>query len=64
MFLDNLKRFRADKRRRRAALWFSQVEEKRALMATSQFADEPERRRLAPLTIAARGVYRQAFTID
>jgi hypothetical protein len=52
MFLDNLKRFRGDKRARRASRHFSQVEENRALMPNRRAAAQTCRYRLPQLTMS------------
>ncbi|MBV7516379.1 hypothetical protein [Ensifer sp. ENS12] len=64
MFLDNLKRFRANKRRRRIGRCFSQAKENRALMASRRAAAQTGRHRSPQLTMSMLDMYGPTFTID
>ncbi|MGO4618820.1 hypothetical protein AB4Z34_00260 [Ensifer sp. 2YAB10] len=64
MFLDNLKRFRANKRRRRIGQRFSQVKENRVLMAKRRTPHQTGRQRPPQLTMSMLDMYGPTFTID
>ncbi|MEI3850322.1 MULTISPECIES: hypothetical protein [Ensifer] len=64
MFLDNLKRFRANKKRGRVGRRFSQVEENRALMADRRAAAQTAQCHAPQLTMSMLDMYRPTFTID